>query len=62
MNLLIKIVDAPMVPGGKAAVLCDAEGNIFPGQSRCALECEVGSPTVFTVSFEVDGKQIKLVG
>ena len=58
--MLVKIVDAPAVGGGRAVVLCDDEEKPLPGQCHTLLECEVGDLPKLTVTFEIDGKIIKL--
>jgi hypothetical protein len=57
--VIVKIVDAPMVQGGKAPVICDDSGKILPGQFRTVIESEVGTVPLITVTFEIDGKTIR---
>jgi hypothetical protein len=60
--MLVRFVDAPMVPGGRAVVICDDTGKPLHGQIGSILECEVGQQPRITVIFEIDGKKIRMDG
>lgn len=58
--MLLKIMDAPSVPGGKALVACDDSGEVLPMQFACELEQVSGESVVVKVSFKIDGKKVRL--
>lgn len=57
--MLVKIDDAPSVPGERAIFLCDDQGNPLPMQSRAVLSCGVGEFGEITVTFCIDGEQVR---
>lgn len=59
MNLIVKIVDAPAVPGGKAFMLCDERGEALPMQSHAVLDQGVDSATIM-VEFHIDGDKVRI--
>jgi len=60
--MLVKIVDASGVPGGRAIALCDENGEIWGRQTRAVVENDAdGIPTV-TVTFPIDGDRIRFAG
>lgn len=56
--MLIKIIDAPAVPGGKAIALCDDAGELLPMQTRAVVENGIEEAAI-TVTFQIDGKQLR---
>ena len=57
-SVLVRIIDAPGCPGGKAVALCDDEGDMLPMQSRAVLDNGVDHTTI-TVTFQIDGNLIR---
>lgn len=57
--MLIKIEDAPSVPGGRAIMLCDDQGQPLPMQSRVVLCNGVDEMGEITVTFRIDGEQVR---
>jgi len=60
--LTVRMVDVPDARGGKAMMLCDANGEPLPGQTRCVLEQVFHGAGTLTVTFRVDGKAVALAG
>ncbi len=58
MKFVVKIIDAPGIPGGKALALCTEFGETVGMQTRCTIENEVAEIGVVTVQFYIDGDQI----
>ena len=44
---------------GPVPMLCDEHGRVLPGQTATRLEAEVDKPPKFTVTFVVDGENVK---
>lgn len=59
MKLVAKIIDAPMVPGGKALALHDEAGEMLPCQVYCDIATGVDSARI-TVEFIIDGDGVRL--
>lgn len=59
--MIVKVMDAPAVYGGKAVMLCDDEGKPLPNQVRSNLVCDVDKPSIIVVTFQIDGERVKLV-
>jgi hypothetical protein len=59
MNLLIRIEDAPGVPGGKAIMLCSEHGVPLPHQKSVVLDQSTNEMSSITVTFGIDGESIK---
>lgn len=57
--MLIKIIDAPTVCGGRALALCDDDGTILPGQEAVEVQAECGGVARITVTFAIDGDSIR---
>lgn len=58
--MIIKVTDAPGLPGGKALTLYQDDGTVVPWQLSSRLSQETGEPTEFTVTLIVDGTDIRL--
>lgn len=61
MNLTVRFIDAPAMPGGKALALCDADGNMLPMQQHTEFENGVHDGATITVTFRVDGEQVRII-
>ncbi len=59
LNLIIKTIDAPSVPGGRALALCSEDGEIVGKQISCAVANEVDAIGIITVQFHIDGQTIR---
>jgi hypothetical protein len=59
MELIVKIVSAPGVPGNKALALCTVDGEMLPMQHSCAVETEAAEIGLVTVKFWIDGEKIR---
>lgn len=59
MKLVVKVIAAPSVPGGKALALCTEEGQPVGKQVSCVVENEVREIGVITVRFYIDGEAIR---
>lgn len=59
MKLIIKVIAASGVSGGKAIALCTEDGNLVGQQVSCAVENEVDAMPTITVRFHIDGDQIR---
>ncbi|MGV1682916.1 hypothetical protein [Sphingopyxis sp. NJF-3] len=57
--MLIKLDDAPSVPGGRAIVLCDNDGVPLPMQTRTVVDTNVGDFGSITVTFTIDGERVR---
>ena len=57
--MLIRIMDAAAVAGGKAVLLCDDDGKPLPFQIETMLHAAVGEHGSITVKFQIDGKKIR---
>lgn len=57
--MIIKIEDAASVPGGRAILLCDDEGNTLPSQIRTVVEAGVDELGTITVTFQIDGERVR---
>jgi hypothetical protein len=44
---------------GLVPMLCDEHGGVLPMQTATKLEAEVDKPAKFTVTFLVDGKDVR---
>lgn len=62
MNLRIMTIGGCALPGGVALVLCNEEGVMLPCQAGAVLHQEQGETTTFTVTFEVNGRDVVLDG
>lgn len=60
MKLIVKLIDAPSVAGGKAYVLCTEDGEMLPMQTGCIIENNCDSTPTITCSFAVDGEKVSL--
>lgn len=61
MKLIAKIVDAAVVPGGRALLLHDEQGVALPNQLIATLEQPgPGERSSVTVTFVIDGDQVRL--
>lgn len=56
--MIIQIVDAPAVPGGKALLLCDDSGKVMGQQLSCDLKQNLDGAEL-TVTFRVDGEHLR---
>jgi hypothetical protein len=59
MQLLVKIIESPGCPGNKALALCTEDGAMLPMQRSCTVETEAAEMGIVTVSFYIDGKDIR---
>lgn len=57
--MLIKIEEAASVPGGRAIMLCDDDGNPLPMQLRTVVEAGVDELGTITVTFQIDGEKVR---
>jgi len=60
MKLTADLCTAPGIPGKRAVMLCDETGEPLPNQVAVSLEQTVGEPSTITVTFRIDGDNIKL--
>ncbi|WP_010339901.1 hypothetical protein [Sphingobium yanoikuyae] len=58
--LLVRMVDTPEVPPGRAIMICDSEGNPLPNQLHTAIVNGLEERTIITVQFIVDGERIAI--
>jgi Ethanolamine utilization protein EutJ (predicted chaperonin) len=59
LRFIVKVIEAPGVPGNKALALCTEDGALLPMQQACTVECGVGEMGVAVVRFYIDGEQIR---
>ena len=59
MKLIVKLIDAPGVLGGKAYAIHNEQGEMLPLQTQCDVHCSTSTARV-TVEFIVDGKDVVL--
>lgn len=59
-KLIAKVMDGLAVPGGSAIVLCYEDGGMLPGQVCSVLETGFDQIGKLTVTFLIDGDNIKL--
>jgi hypothetical protein len=57
--LVVRIVSAAGVPGGKALALCTEDGQVLGKQISTAVDCEATDISTITVRFYIDGKLIR---
>lgn len=57
--MLVKIIDAESVQGGKAIALCDDSGEMLPMQTDVVVENGVGRVSTITVTFSIDGEKVR---
>jgi hypothetical protein len=57
--VLVKLIDSPGVPGGKALALCHADGEMLDNQFNVVVETGIGECPSITVSFRIDGERIR---
>lgn len=60
--LTVRIIDLASVPGGRGVALCDADGEPLPMQRSADLSQRLNDVSEITVTFAIDGKQIKFLG
>jgi hypothetical protein len=61
MRFVVKLIDAPAVPGGKAYALCDANTGVpLPSQRRCVVDNGISDLPTVTVEFAVNGQDVSL--
>ncbi|WP_260928215.1 hypothetical protein [Novosphingobium sp. 9] len=53
------MIDAPAIPGGRAIALCNEDGEMLPMQLRAVVENAVGEFGTITVTFSIDGEQVR---
>lgn len=58
--MIITMQDAPAMPGGKALMLCQADGTPIPMQIAGVLNQDFDGVT-FNVTLRVDGETVRLV-
>lgn len=58
-RLVLQIVDAPNLPGGKLLMLCTEDGQPFGMQIACSVECEADALSTVTVKMHIDGEAIR---
>ena len=56
--MIVKIIDAPAQPGGKAVMLCNDDGAALPQQISVIVDQPLGDATI-TVQFRIDGEQVR---
>ncbi|MEN2747087.1 hypothetical protein [Sphingomonas sp. T9W2] len=56
--MIIKVVDAPIVAGGKAMMLCADSGEVLGKQVLCDLH-QTTEGAELTVRFIVDGEELR---
>ena len=59
MGMIVKVVDAPAVAGGKAIFLCDENGVSLPTQISASVRNEVGDYPIIDVSLMIDGDKVR---
>lgn len=59
LRLVVKVIDAPAVHGGKAMALCTEDGEIVGQQVSCHVSCDTGDVSRVTASFHIDGEIIR---
>jgi hypothetical protein len=60
--MIVKIVDAVGIKGGKSFALCDDNGDMLPCQTKVKVSsCAGGDYPTVTATFFIDGKNIRLV-
>jgi hypothetical protein len=61
MRLIVQLVDAPAVPGGRALAICDEAGELLPMQVNCDVLCGVDGMCKAVATFLIDGKDVRFV-
>lgn len=56
--MIVKIIEAPCVPGKRAISLCDDDGKVLPMITRAVIENGVDETPKITVTFLIDGETI----
>jgi hypothetical protein len=57
--LIVRLVAAPGVSGGKALALVTEDGEFVGKQQNCIVENGVGQLATITVRFVIDGETIR---
>jgi len=57
--MIVKLIAAPGVAGGKALALCDDDGEPLPEQIGCEVRSFAGEIPTVAVTFHVTGKAIR---
>lgn len=58
MQLTVKLIDGG--PSGRCWVLADAEGNVLPCQRGVEIEQNAGEMSTITVTFGIDGRDVRI--
>lgn len=56
--LIIRIIDAPAAPSGKALLLCDERGEPLPNQVSSVVHNDLGGQTI-DIRFAIDGEKVR---
>ena len=56
----ILMKEAAAIPGGRAMMLCDADGEPVPMQTSTELRQAVGEASTITITLHIDGEQVVL--
>ena len=59
MKYVVKVIASPSCRGGKAMALCTEDGRLVGRQISSSVNTEVGEIGVITVSFYIDGEDIR---
>lgn len=61
-KLKVRMLPAPAVEGGVAAILCTDDGAPLPLQMETVLRQEAGGRSIITITFGIDGEHIEIEG
>lgn len=59
MALIVKVTYAHGLPGGKAVLLCDGDGNAFPTQIEATVTNGINTYPTITVELAIDGENVR---